>query len=61
MGVMSVCNVGVCHSDEGAEHMQGTAAGERRGNIWAESWKEQHQGMCRSVHEQMCGQSVGLY
>lgn len=29
--------VGVCYSDEGAEHMSGAAAGERGGNIGAES------------------------
>lgn len=31
--VLCVCGVGVCHPDEGAEHMPGAAAGERRGNI----------------------------
>lgn len=29
--------LGVCYSDEGAEHMSGAAAGERGGNIRAES------------------------
>lgn len=41
-----ICCVGVCHPHKGAEHMPRAAAGERGGNIWAESRKEQHQGMC---------------
>lgn len=38
------CCSGVCCADQGAERLQGAAAGEGGGDLWAESREEQHQG-----------------
>lgn len=49
VSVFSLCCLGVCSTNQGAERLQGTAAGERGRDIWAQSREEQHQGE-DSVH-----------
>lgn len=39
-----LCPSGVCCTDQGAERLQGAAAGEGGGDLWAESREEQHEG-----------------